>query len=74
MEGSKRKRSDNEGGTTAKKSHLSSTPILEVVYLMHMFDIATLSSLTWVIISVLGSDHDCIAVMFFCRCKIRVMS
>ena len=47
MEGSKRKRSDNEGSTTAKKSRPSSTPILEVVYLMHMFDIATLSSLTF---------------------------
>lgn len=30
MEGSKRKRSDNEGSTTPKKSHPSSTPILEV--------------------------------------------
>ena len=37
MERSKRKRSDNEGSTTAKKFHPSSTPILEVVYLMHMY-------------------------------------
>ena len=88
MEGTKRKRSDNEGSTTAKKSRPSSTPILEVhnsimnAY-VHQFDIATMSSLTfaWVSIncldlffSVLESDHDCIAVMSFCRCRIRVMS